>query len=161
MPDLTLIEGGGERRDWDRQLSQQHFEAFVVVLLRSLAAGDGSSRLTQEFFRFLEHAQESKVPIGPVLDSTMRTLHEQAFDSDGEDGYDAENKRVLQAALRVTAESMASDNLACARRSKREDELRHAIDDEVLGFERRSRENGWSYVANLTEQIGKWPAWKK
>ena len=38
MPDLTVIEGGGERRDWDRELSQQHFEAFVVVLLRSLAA---------------------------------------------------------------------------------------------------------------------------
>ncbi|WP_163280048.1 hypothetical protein, partial [Klebsiella aerogenes] len=81
-----VIEGGGERRDWDRELSQQHFEAFVVVLLRSLAAGDGSHRLTQEFFRFLEHAQDSKVPVGPVLDGAIRTLHEQAFDSDGGDG---------------------------------------------------------------------------
>lgn len=161
MPDLTLIEGIGERQGWDRDISQQHFETFVVALLRSLAAGDGSSRLTQEYFRFLEHAQESKGPVGPVLDGALRTLHKQAFNSDRDDGYDAEKKRVLQAALRVTAESMASDNLARARRSKLEDELRRAINDKVLGSERRSRENGWSYVANLTEQIDKWPARKK
>ncbi|WP_164034378.1 hypothetical protein, partial [Serratia marcescens] len=74
----------------------------------------GSHRLTQEFFRFLEHAQDSKVPVGPVLDGAIRTLHEQAFDSDGGDGYEAEKKHVLQAALRVTAESMASDSLARA-----------------------------------------------
>ncbi|MFG1416963.1 hypothetical protein V5F38_03990 [Xanthobacter sp. V0B-10] len=161
MPDLTIVEDGGERRDWDREISQQHFEAFVVALLRSLAAGDGSYRLTQEFFRFLEHAQDSKMPIGPVLDGAIRNLHDQAFDSDSQNGYDTEKKRVLQAALRVTAESMASDNLARARRSKREDELRHAIDEKVLGSERRSRENGWSYLANLTEKLGKWPTRKK
>ena len=101
------------------------------------------------------------MPVGPVLDGAIRTLHEQAFDSDGGDGYEAEKKHVLQAALRVTAESMASDSLARARRSKREDELRHAIDERVLGSERRSRENGWSYVANLTERLGKWPARRK
>ena len=161
MPDLTVIEGGGEPRDWNRQLAQQHFESFVVTLLRSLASGDGSYRLTQEFFRFLEHAQESKVPIGPVLDGAIRDLHAQAFDSEKSDGYDIEKKRLLQAALRVTAESMASDNLARARRSKREDDLRHAIEGHLLGSEERSRKNGWSYLARLTEHLGKWPTRKK
>ncbi len=81
MPDLTVIEGGGERKDWDRQLSQQHFEDFVVTLLRSLANGDGAYRLTQEFFKFLEHAQKSEVPIGPALDGAMTRLHADAFDA--------------------------------------------------------------------------------
>jgi hypothetical protein len=160
MPDFTVIEGGGEPRDWNRELSQQHFETFIVTLLRSLASGEGSYRLTDEFFRFLEHAQENKVPLAPVLDGAVRSLHEQCFRSSGEDGYESELQHILQAALRVTAESMANDNAARARRSKREDDLRHAIEAKVIGSERRSRDNGWSYVQNLTKHLGKKPTRK-
>jgi hypothetical protein len=56
---------------------------------------------------------------------------------------------------------MATDNAARARRSKREDGLQHAIEGKVLGSESRSRENGWSYVAHLTERLGRWPLRRK
>jgi len=161
MPDLTVIEGGGEPKDWERQISQQHFESFVVTLLRSLAGGEGAYRLTQEFFSFLEHAQKTEVPIGPVLDGAVNSLHQQAFDMEGQDDFRVDQRRILQAGLRVIAESMASDNAARARLSKREDRLTHAIEEKIIGSERRSRENGWSYVANLTEHLGKRPARKK
>ena len=161
MPDLTVIEGGGEPRDWERQISEQHFESFVVVLLRTLAAGEGAYRLTQEFFRFLEHAQKTEVPIGPVFDGAVNRLHEQAFDTENQDDFRADQRRILQAALRVIAESMARDSAARARLSKREDSLTHAIEEKMLASERRSRENGWSYVGKLTESLGKWPARRK
>jgi hypothetical protein len=161
MPDFTVIEGDGERKDWDRQIAQQHFEEFAVALLRSLAGGDQSYQTTQQFFRFLQHAQESRVPIGPVIDGAIGELHRMAFETERADGYDVERKDVTQAALRVIAESMASDNAARARRSKREDYLNRAIEEKILGSETRSRENGWSYVENLTKRLGKWPGRKK
>lgn len=161
MPDFTVIEGGGEPRDWKREIAQQHFEGFVVVLLRSLASGDGSYQVTQQFFRFLEHAQQSQVPIGPVLDGALKELHQRAFDTEGLDDYDVEQKDITQAALRVIAESMATDNAARARRSKRELSLTRAIEEKILSSETRSREHGWSYVENLTKRLGKWPPRKK
>lgn len=161
MPDLTVIEGGGEPKDWDRQISQQHFKSFVVTLLRSLAAGEGAYRLTQEFFRFLEHAQKTEVPIGPVLDGAVNSLHEQAFDTENQDDFRADQRRILQAALRVIAESMASDSAARARLSKREDSLTYAIEQKIIDSERRSREHGWSYVGKLTDHLGKWPTRRK
>lgn len=156
MADFTVIEGGGQRRDWDREIAQQHFESFVVVLLRSLASGDGGYRLSEAFFRFLEHAQKTGVPVGPVLDGAVKRLCEDAFDAKGDD-YDADKKYVLETALMVIAESMASDNLARARKSKREGDFRQAIEEFVIGRERRSRENGWSYLSRATESLGKWP----
>jgi len=161
MPDFTVIEGGGKERDWDREIAQRHFEDFVVVLLRSLAAGDASYQLTQQFFRFLEHARESEVPIGPVFDEAIRNLHAMAFDIENAPFYEVERKDITQAALRVIAESMATDNAARARRSKREDSLNQAIENKILGSETRSRENGWSYVGNLTKGLGKRPTRKR
>jgi hypothetical protein len=161
MPDFTVIEGGGEPRDWEREIAQQHFEDFVVVLLRTLASGDGSHQLTQQFFRFLEHAQENKVPIAPVFDGAISNLHAMAFATDDLPFYEIERKDITQAALRVIAESMATDNAARARRSKREQSLTQAIEQKILSSETRSRENGWSYVENLTKRLGKWPSRKK
>lgn len=161
MVDLTVIEGGSDRGDWDRQIAQQHFEAFAVALLRSLAGGDQSYQTTQQFFRFLEHAQQSHVPISPVIDGAIDALHRRAFDTERAADYELERKDITRAALRVIVESMASDNAAGARRSKREDSLKRAIEEKVLGSETRSRQHGWSYVENLTKHLGKWPTRKK
>jgi hypothetical protein len=55
------------------------------------------------------------------------------------------------------AESMSTDGFARGRRSQREGILDQAIKEKILASERRSRENGWSYVADLTERrLGKW-----
>lgn len=161
MPDFTVIEGGGQPREWEREIAQRHFEDFVVVLLRSLASGDGSYHLTQQFFRLLEHAQESKISIGPALAGAISNLHAMAFATDDLPSYEVERKDINQAALRVIAESMATDNAARARRSKREQSLTQAIEERILSSETRSRENGWSYIENLTKRLGKWPPRKK
>lgn len=54
-------------------------------MLGSLAAGDGSYRLTQECFRFRERVQDSKIPISPVFDGAVKSLHEQAFATGADD----------------------------------------------------------------------------
>jgi hypothetical protein len=77
MPDSTVDDGKGE--SWERELSQQHFEDFVVALLRSLASGDDSYRVREQFFRFLKHTQESGVPIGPVFQAALRDLNDRAI----------------------------------------------------------------------------------
>jgi len=161
MPDFTVIEGDGEPSNWEHEVAQRHFEDLIVILLRSLASGDGSYQLTAQFFRFLEHVQENKVPIAPIFSGALNKLHALAFAIDGVASYEAERKEVTQAALRVIAESMAGDNAARARLSKREYSLTHAIEENILGAESRSRENGWSYVEHLTKPLGKWPLRKK
>lgn len=153
MPDFTVIEGGGQSRDWDSEAAQDHFEEFVVALLRSLAGGGASYQLTQQFFRFLEHAQKTGVPIGPVLDGAVKNLHEMAIDAAGVENYETERKNIVREAMRVAAESMAKDNAARARLSKREEALIRAVEAKVIGSEIRSRENGWSYVEHLTKHL--------
>jgi hypothetical protein len=138
--------------------SQRYWEDFGITLLRDVATGEGSSQLTQRFFRFLEQTQKSKVAMAPVFDSVVKELHARAFATEGELlAYQIEQKAVTQAALRVIAESMATDNLARARLSKREGNLTRAIEAKVVGSEKRSRKNGWSYFEHLTSELG-WPA---
>lgn len=71
MPDFTVIDGGGVERGWDREIAQQHFEDFVVALSRGLAGSDQSYRTTQNFFRFVEHAQKTQIPIAAVIDGAV------------------------------------------------------------------------------------------
>jgi len=163
MPDLTVIDGRGgkDSEEWDRAFLQQHFEEFVVTLLRDLASGSASHHLTERFFRFVEHAQKTKLPIAPTFDGAVRQLYSRALgtDTDSTD-YAYEQKQIIEAALRVFAESMATDSFARARRSKREDQLTHALERKIRSSEKRSRENGWSYVTKVTEGLPK-PASRK
>jgi hypothetical protein len=161
MPDFTVIEGGGDRKRSDRNLSQQYFEDFVLTLLRALARGEGAHQLREQFFRFIEHAQKKEIPIGQVFDAAVKNLHQRAFDAEGVPSYEAERKDVTQAAIRVIAESMALDSAARARLSSRVQDLTQAIEEKILASEERSREHGWSYVQRLTERLGKWPPRQK
>jgi hypothetical protein len=52
---------------------------------------------------------------------------------------------------------MSTDGFARGRLSQRVDAFDRAIEEMILGSEKRSRKNGWSYVADLTERrLGKW-----
>lgn len=161
MPDFTVIDGGGEKRDRDREIAEQHCEDFVLALLRGLAGSDQSYRTTQNFFRFVEHAQNTQVPIAAVIDDSIGQLRQSAFDLDGAGYYKHDRIAVIEAALRVAIESMAKDNAAKGRLSKRESDLRSCIEQMVVSSETRSRENGWSYIDNLTKHLGKWSPRKK
>jgi hypothetical protein len=158
MPDFTVIDGGNDPGHLDRKVSQQNLEDFIIVLLRDLASGDYPYRTIKKFFRFVEHAQERGVPTGPVFDGAIKNLNARTLDNAGAGGAPgAEERGILSAALKVTAESMSTDGFARGRRSQRAQALDQAVEQMILGCEKRSRENGWSYVANLTERhLGKW-----
>jgi len=158
MPDFTVIEGEGEPTRWEQELSQQYLEDFVIRLLRTLGGGGSTYRLREQFFRFLEHSQEKELAIGPIFDGAVRNLNARAFNTEVRTDSDAEYKEITQASLSVIAEKMATDGLARARLSKQQVNLRYAVEEKLLGDERRSRENGWSYVKKLTHSLGKWPA---
>jgi hypothetical protein len=155
MPDSTVDDGKGE--SWERELSQQHFEDFVVALLRSVASGDDSYRVREQFFRFLKHAQESGVPIGPVFQAALRDLNDRAIPVPDISLFSDVTTQIIQAALRVVAERASTDSLARARLSKRDRELSVAVEQYILEMEERSRANGWSYLNNLTKRIKKRP----
>lgn len=74
-----------------------------------------------------------------------------------EHGFRTDEYQVISASLQAMAEALADDGFAKARRSKREVDLRHAIENSIREHERRSRENGWSYTAHLTRDLGPWP----
>jgi hypothetical protein len=83
MPDLTVIDGGNDPGHLDREVSQQNLEDFVIALLRTLASGDYPYRAIKQFFRFLEHAQERGVPMGPVFEGAIKSLNARALDMEG------------------------------------------------------------------------------
>jgi hypothetical protein len=135
MPDFTVIDGGGDSERWDRELSQQSFADFVVVLLRSLASGDDPYRVVEQFSRFLEHARRSKVPIGLVFEGAIQDLNARAFPHT--DGFLSANERteIVLAALRVIAERLATDDAARAIRAPRLDSFGGGWGMHLLSFD--------------------------
>jgi hypothetical protein len=121
-------------------------ETFIIVLPRDLASGDYPYRTIKQLLHFLKHAQESGVPVGPVFDGAIKDLNKRAFPIE-EPGWEPaiERREIVCAALKVIAESMSTDGFARGRRSQRAQALDQAIDEMILGSERWSRENGWSY----------------
>ena len=155
MPDSMVVDGGGD--SGDREVSQQFFEDFAVALLRSLASGEYPYRVIEQFLRFLKHAQESKVPIGPVFAEAIRDLNTRAFPDRDSTASPSEKTEIVLASLRVVAERLATDDAARARLSRRISDLDSAIEKDILTNEERSRAHGWSYLKNLAKRLGNRP----
>ncbi|MGO6938525.1 hypothetical protein [Rhizobium johnstonii] len=118
MPDLTVMDGGGEARDRDREIAQQYFEDFVLALLRGLAGSNQTYHATQHCLDFVEHAEKTQVPISAVIDGAIKQHRQSAFDIDNASDYKYDRIAVIEAALRVAIESMATDNAAKGRLAK-------------------------------------------
>jgi hypothetical protein len=165
MPDFTVIEGGGRgggRDDFNAQMARQAFERLAIELLRALGRGDDwGCRVSGALTEFVKCARETEHPLARIVHETVEGLFNEAlaYDPFGEsfDQYDSDRRHILQRALKVTAESMASDPAAKGRRSSRMSELNGAIEQHLIEMERRARENGWSYVHGLVERLGPWP----
>lgn len=99
--------------------------------------------------------------MGPVFEGAIRRLSGKAFNTANLDSHEVEERATTEAALRLVIEAMASDDFARARKSTRQDKLRDAIERKMLGSERRSREAGWSYLGDLSAQLGPWPKSKR
>jgi len=105
---------------------------------------------------FMEHASEATTPAGAIINGQFAEMYDRALLQRYDDSVDDERKAILEASLRVAAESLASDRAARGRRSTREKALTNAVERCVLAREERSRANGWSYLQHLTEPLGKW-----
>lgn len=146
MPEFTVIEGGGGRdaqgrRDYDADLAQQTLSTLAVELLRALARGDDrEGRVSHAVAEFSRYASQTEKPLYQIVQKAVSELHTEALQYRVEE-HESENevRQILTAALRVTAESMASDNGAKGRRSKRLDALNSAIKERDVGREDRRR----------------------
>lgn len=88
-----------------------------------------------------------------MIDGAVKELHRLAFDTEDAASYEFKRKYITQAALRVIAESMSTDGAANARRSKRDDSLTLAIEEEILDSETRSRQ--WVELRRETHQAAR------
>jgi hypothetical protein len=151
MPDFTMIEGDGSGPpDWPTVYARQFFRRLVIEILRALARGDDSGLRINEVMRdFIGYASRTSTPSGIIMDDEIRVLFDDALRRDFDDTSSDDQKAILQAALRVVAESLAKDPAAKGRRGSRDEAFRQAIERYVIERERRTRANGWSYTQDL------------
>jgi hypothetical protein len=149
MPDLTVIDGGNNRRSPDAEWAQYHLEEFIISLLRNLASGQLSYTIDKHLADFAKHASNCDEPLHHFIKTAVGNLNSRAFSDVDELGFKNEIQAVERAALMVVAEAMAKDGAARARHSKREQTFRSLIERVTLERERRSRERGWSYLEDL------------
>jgi hypothetical protein len=153
MPDFTVIEGGGNPGDRERRTSQAYLEDFIVDLLRGVGGSERSYRCAQHLIQFVSHGTEHSIPLVPVLADAIASLRAQAHDEDEDWGPSHDRWRIVEAALRYAAESMAVDPAAKGRRSQRLSDLDSAASNFVVSQERRSRASGWSYIEHITRGL--------
>lgn len=139
MPDFTIIDGGGEKRDWDAVMAQQHFRSLVVELLRSVARGDDPTfRIVGHLNNFIEAARKAQRSAGPIINDAIGDVYREL--NDGDASYEEERRRIVIASLRVAAETAAQDGFAKGRLSSRETDLQRSIEHHMRGSEERSRD---------------------
>jgi hypothetical protein len=158
MPDFTVIDGGGDRgiNGFAGQHAVQSFEDLVIEVLRKLARDPHSvGRITQLMFAFTNAAGEFEGPLFEIIAAALGSLNARTFGS-AQTELDQETQDILRYALRVVAESMATDAAARGRLSQRRNDMRTAIESWVHGREERSRANGWSYLEEMSRKLGKW-----
>ncbi len=160
MPVVTVIEGGGDGGrpgDWYNDYARQAFRKIVVEVLRALARGDDFGLQINEALRdFIGYASQASKPSGIIMDDEIRVLFKEALRMEFDGTFSDDRKGILVDALRVVAETLADDQAAKGRLSKRDLAFSQAIERYVVERERRTRASGWSYTEELTASLGPW-----
>jgi hypothetical protein len=156
MPDFTVIDGGGDTKRQHRENAQRYFQAFIIAMLRDLTSARRSSDSIGPFFTFINYAVDNNV-FGEldVLENAIRELSSRAFDVPDPD--DIEEQAITEAALRVVVERLASDKFAGGRLSQQRERFERVMKICIRSREQRARDNGRSYIADLTKGLGRWP----
>jgi hypothetical protein len=152
---FTVIDGDGPRgprelEDPHADSVRYHLRRLAVELLRALARGDDhAGRLFGEIISFIKHAAElNRPPLGTLMAEVFQDLGKE-ISPENKKRYEGELDTVVLSALRVAAETWTDDGFTRARLSDRRQELGREIENYVVEHERRSRENGWSYLSKL------------
>ena len=159
MTKLTVIDGGGagrgppERPDYEAQQARYHLQYFMIEAMRALARGDDNQgRLARELVQFFRHVSAAEASVASIVEPVVADMHKELASSRELPRLRGEIEDIVLSSLRVAAETCCTDTAASGRRSSREDRLRHDIEAHLMEHERRSRENGWSYVGSLIQR---------
>ena len=164
MVDLRVIDGGGGERDdrnaqWAEEMAAQALERLAVEILRGVARGpENSYRVGTAVRDLYEHLtpESIKVRLYATMDAGLRSVNSRLL-PDNPNKWDEELPWLLKCALRLAAETIATDGFARGRASQRRSDLDHAIEQYILQREERWRESGGSYLARLLEQLAPLP----
>jgi hypothetical protein len=157
MPDFTVIDGGGQPRDVDSELAATALRRVFVELLRAAVRGDDPElRLTHQLFQFLEYIHKARTPVASIADGVITGVRQDLDEMRTED--EEKLVRIVDAALRVTAEALAEDGAAATRLMSRERDLIGNIERYLIAHEERARESGFSHLGEqLTRHFGDRP----
>ena len=148
MADITTIEGGGQP-NLKESLEARAFRLLIVEILRAIARGDDlNGRIADNLADLAKHMSATDTPFNTIVNGTVAELHQKLS---SKDPAIPEADRIMLASLELAAETCAVDGFAKARAGKREDTLITAIERYMINAERRSRENGWSYMGKMMD----------
>jgi hypothetical protein len=130
MTDLTVITPSPGLDRWG-EYAALHMRQAIMEALRALSGGDRIYEFKDNMLAHFEEAQESKSGLILIYDEAfnepIRTLGDTGYKTDLVAAYHANINSIVCAALKVAAETIASDSAAAGRRSKRVDALIAAI----------------------------------
>jgi hypothetical protein len=154
MPDLTVIEGGGQPCDYEAEAVKRHLRILIIEILRAIARGeDFGHRVAEQFPAIAEHIGQSRTSLAVLIHEVVGEAYRELSPQDDEHEHDREIRRIVLSSLRVAAESLADDLAAKGRRGSRQFSLEKDVESHLVESEKRSRENGWSYLKKLTQRL--------
>lgn len=158
MTKFSIIQGGGNRRpplDPDARPAADHLHQLMVELVRAIVRGDDfGDRVSREFTALFDLVSKSKQPIRPIVQQVVADANRSLTFGPERSENATEMAEIVFAAMRVAAESLDRDEYAKGRRAQRMGELRALIERHIVATEARSREHGWSYLDQLTKDLG-------
>jgi hypothetical protein len=141
MSDLTAIERRRER-DARRESARKHFMALIVEILRAIERGDDREyRVHDKLVSYCLEVTKSTMPHWEITREAVQAAYRKAIDPHSEkmSDHEMEMRSIIGSALQVAAETMCSDCCARARASRRNQELRAAIEAHLSARQRRAR----------------------
>lgn len=148
MPDFRVIDGDGPR-SWKFERAVQTFERLTIELISNLVRQDQSpAPAVRLFLDFVSLAGECDEPPFDIIKQSLARINERMRQA-AQREFVGEDLRVSEVGVRHVAAIIASDEFSRARTSKASTSLGNAIEQWLLAHERRSRENGWSYLRRL------------
>jgi hypothetical protein len=158
MTKFSVIQGGGGYRqppNPDAEWATEQLNRIVVEMFRAIARGDDyGDRASREFMALFDHVMKTKLQLQPPIHRAAAAAHRDLTQGGERSDHADEMTKVVLAAIRVAAESFDKDEYAKGRRFQRLGELRSAIEQHIVATEARSREQGWSYLEDLTKELG-------
>jgi hypothetical protein len=154
---FKVIEGGGRRppEDFDVRMAAQMLRTLTTELLRAIARGnDPERRITRRLIELYKLLGEKEIEVDTVVNRFLGEAHSELTFAEvsAPDQPDCEVEAILIASLQVIAEKLCFDDAAQGRTSQRERRLESRLEAWLAGSEKRSRENGWSYLEEFLKR---------